>query len=95
MVYSLNPTYLAAPVVMANLFLRLSSSFACVLVRLFRGRKRETAVAHIVVGVHFEGARIGFLLKYKQKTKKDEPEKTKDFLCHFRFVFLHFLLILQ
>ena len=28
-------------------------------------------------GAHFEGVRIGFLLKYKQKTKKDEPEKTK------------------
>jgi len=62
---------------MANLLLRLSSSFACVLVKLVRGRKRETVVAHIVVGVHFEGARIGFLLKYKQKTKKDEPEETK------------------
>ena len=64
-------------VVMANLFLRLSSSFACILVKLVRGRKRETVVAHIVVGVHFEGARIGLLLKYKQKMKKDEPEKTK------------------
>jgi len=40
-------------------------------------RKRETVSAHIVGGVHFDGARIGFLFKYKQKTKKDEPEKTK------------------
>jgi len=39
----------------------------------------ETAFAHIVGGVHFEGARVGFLLKYKQKTKKDEPEKTKKY----------------
>ena len=33
--------------------------------------------AHIVGEVYLEGARIGFLLKYKQKTKKDEPKKTK------------------
>jgi len=62
---------------MANLFLRLFSSFAFILVKLVRGRKRETVVAHIVVGVYFEGAKIWFLLKYKQKTKKDEPKKTK------------------
>jgi len=41
------------------------------------GRKREIVLAHSVGEVHFEGAKIGFLLKYKQKTKKDEPEKTK------------------
>jgi len=62
---------------MANPFLRLSSSFACVQVKLEGKNKKGTAFAHIVGGVHFEGARIGFLLKYKQKTKKDEPEKTK------------------
>ena len=62
---------------MANLFLGLSSSFACVVVKLYRGRKRETVFAHRVGGVHFEGARCGFLLKYKQKTKKDDPKKTK------------------
>ena len=62
---------------MANLFLRLSSSFACILLKLVRGRKREKAFAHIVGGVHFERARNGFVLKYKQKTKKDEPKKTK------------------
>ena len=62
---------------MANLFLCLSLSSACVLVKLVVGWERETVLAHIVGGVHFEGARIGFLLKYKQKTKKDEPEKTK------------------
>jgi len=33
---------------MANLFLRLSSSFACVSVKLVGGRKRETVLAHIV-----------------------------------------------
>jgi len=62
---------------MANLFLRLSSSFACVTVKLAAGWKRETVLAHFVGGVHFEGERIGFSLKYRQKTKKDEPEKTK------------------
>ena len=30
-----------------------------------------------MVGVQFEGLIIVFLLKCKQKTKKDEPEKTK------------------
>jgi len=65
---------------MANLFLRLSSSFACVVVKLVTGRKMETVFADIVGGVHFEGARIGFLFKYKQKTKKDEPKKTKRYL---------------
>jgi len=30
-----------------------------------------------VGGVQFEGARFGFLLKNKQKMKKDKPEKTK------------------
>jgi hypothetical protein len=62
---------------MANLSLRLSSSFACVTVKLVVGWKRETVLAHFFGGVHFKGARIGFLLKYKQKTKKDEPEKMK------------------
>ena len=65
---------------MANLFLRLSSSFARVQVKLVRWRKRETVFAHSVGGVHFEGARIGFLLKNKQKMKKDEPQKTKKWL---------------
>jgi len=59
-----------------KLSLRLSSSFACVTVKFVVGWKRETVLAHIVGGVHFEGARIGLFLKYKQKTKKDEPEKT-------------------
>jgi hypothetical protein len=49
---------------MANLFLRLSSSIACVPVKLAVGRKREKVLAHIVGEVHFEGAKIGFLLKY-------------------------------
>jgi len=62
---------------MAHLFFRLSSSFACILVKLGRGRKRETVFLHILGGVHFKATRNGFLLKYKQKTKKDEPEKTK------------------
>ena len=100
----------------ANLFLRLSSSFACILLKLVRAyreeegnslrthcgggreegdrelaetvsretvnrwrrrRKKDTIFAHMVGGVHSEGARISFLLKYKQKTKKDEPKKTK------------------
>ena len=64
-------------VVMANLFLRLSSSFACMPVKLAVGRKREIILAYIVGEVHFKGARIRFSLKYEQKTKKDEPEKTK------------------
>ena len=63
--------------VMANLFLRLSLSFACMPVKLAVGRKREIILAYIVGEVHFKGARIRFSLKYKQKTKKDEPEKTK------------------
>ena len=46
-------------------------------VKLVVGWKRETVLAHIVGGVHFEGARIGFLFKYNQKTKKDKPEKMK------------------
>jgi len=62
---------------MANLFLRLSQSFACVPVKLAVGRRREMVLAYIVGGVHFAGARLGFSLKYKQTTKKDEPEKTK------------------
>ena len=62
---------------MANLFLRLSSSFACVPVKLAEGRKRDILLAYIVGEVHFEAARIGFSLKYKQKMKKDEPKKTK------------------
>jgi hypothetical protein len=62
---------------MANLHLRLSSSFACVPVKLDGKKKRETVFTHIVGGVHFEGVRIGFLLRYKQKSKKDEPAKTK------------------
>jgi hypothetical protein len=62
---------------MANLFLRLSSSFACVSVKPVVGRKREIVLAHIVGEVHYKGAKIGFSLKYKQKTKRDEPGKTK------------------
>ena len=62
---------------MANPFLRLSSSFACVPVKLDGKRKKETVFAHIVGGVHFEGVRIVFLLKYKRKMEKDEPKKTK------------------
>jgi hypothetical protein len=56
---------------MANLFLRLSSSFASVPVQLAVGRKREIDLAYISGEVHFEEARIGFSFKYKQKTKKD------------------------
>ena len=41
------------------------------MVKLGRGKKRATVIAHIEVGVHFEVVRIGFLLKYKQKSKKD------------------------
>jgi len=63
---------------MANLFLRLSASFDCVPVNLAAGKKREIVLAHIVGEVHFEGERIGFSLKYKQKLKKDEPEKSKE-----------------
>jgi len=62
---------------MANLYLRLSSSFASVPVKLVVGWKRETVFARVVGGVHFEGTIIGFLLKCKQKTKKDKPKKTK------------------
>jgi len=62
---------------LANLCLRLSSSFACGPVKLAVGRKRVIVSAHIVGEVHFEGERIIFSLKYKQKTKKDEPKKTK------------------
>jgi len=80
---------------MASLFLRLSSSFACVPIKLVVGRKRKPVFAHIVGGINFEGARINFLLKNKQKNKKDEPEKTKKELRLFAFVFLRFLLILQ
>ena len=39
--------------VMANHFLRLSSSFACVPVKLAVGRKREIVLAYIVGEVHF------------------------------------------
>jgi len=62
---------------MANLFPRLSSSFACMPVKLAVGRKKEIILAYIVGEVHFKGARIGFSLKYKQRTKKDEPKKAK------------------
>ena len=51
---------------MANYFLRLLSSFACVSVKLDGKRKKVTVFAHIVGGVHIEGARNGFLLKYEQ-----------------------------
>ena len=51
--------------------------FACAAFKHVWGRKRETVFAHIVGGVYFEGARNCFLLTYKQKTKKDEPSKTK------------------
>jgi len=50
-------------VVMANLFLRLSSSFACVTVKRVVGWKRETILAHLVGRVHFEVARIGFFIE--------------------------------
>jgi len=80
---------------MANLFLRLSSSVACVPFKLDGKSKKETVFANIVGGVHFEGVRIVLLLKYKQKMKKDEPEMTKKVLRLFGFVFLRFLLILQ
>ena len=53
---------------------QLSLSFACGLVKLAVGRKRVIASAHIVGEVHFEGERISFSLKYKQKTKNDELE---------------------
>ena len=66
---------------MANHFLRLSSCFACVPVKLDGKRKNDAFFPHNVGGVHFEGVRIVFLLKYKQKTKKDEPEKTKKDEC--------------
>jgi len=55
---------------MANLFLRLSSSFDYVPGKLDGKRKKKTVFAHIVGVVHLEGGRIGFLLKYKQNTKK-------------------------
>ena len=58
-------------------FLRLLLGFQTNPVKLDGKWKKETAFAHIVVGVQFEGLIIVFLLKYKQKTKKDEPEKTK------------------
>jgi len=83
---------------MANLLFRYSSSLACVPLKLALGRRRKTALAHIVGGVHFEGARMGLSLKYKQKTQKNEPEKTKQgfvLFSFFRFIFLHFLPILQ
>ena len=84
---------------MANLFLRLSSSFACVPVKLTVGRKREMFFDYIVGEVHFEGVRIGFSLKYKQKKKKDEPKKNEEISSSF-FVFsgssfFVFLLTLQ
>jgi len=78
--------------------LRLSSSFACVTVKLVVVWKRETTLAHIVGGVHFEWARSVFLLKYKQKKKKEKPDKTKKELrlsSSFRVNFFSFLLILQ
>ena len=53
-------------VVMSNLLLRFSSSFACVPVELALGRTRKTVLAHIVREVCFERVRIGFSLKYKQ-----------------------------
>ena len=46
-------------------------------VKLDEKKKKETMFTHIVGGVHFEGVIFGVLLKYKQKTKKDKPEKTK------------------
>ena len=83
---------------MSNLFLRFSSFFACVPVKLALGRTRKTVLAHIVREVYFEGVRIGFSLKYRQITKKNEPEKTKQgfvLVCFFWFAFLCCLLILQ
>ena len=77
---------------MANLLFRFFSSFACVPVKLAVGRRRKTVLAHIVGGVHFEGAKIGFSLKYKQKTKKNEPEKTNQGFVLFRFVLVRFYL---
>jgi len=41
------------------------------------------------------GARIFYILKFKQKAKKEEPEKTKKELRLSGFVFLNFLLIIQ
>ena len=72
---------------MANLILRLSSSFACVQDKLDGKKENRTVFAHIVGQVHFEGARMGFLLKCKQKneerrTRKDEERR------RYLFVFL-------
>ena len=62
---------------MANLFLRLSSSFACNSANLVGKRKKKTVFVHIVLKVHLERTKISSLLKCSQKSKKDEPEKTK------------------
>jgi len=68
---------LSSALVKANLFLRLSSSFACVTVKLVVGWKRETVLAHIVGGVHFEGAKMFFYIEVQainkqRRTRKDE-----------------------
>ena len=49
-------------------------------------------LAHIVGGVQFEGERNGFSLKYKQKSKKNEPEKTNQGFVPFRSVLVRFYL---
>jgi len=67
-------TLLINRLAMANLLFCFFSSFACEPVKLAVGRRRKTVLALIVGGVHFEGKKIGFSLKYKQKTKKNEPE---------------------
>jgi len=83
---------------MANHYHRLSSSFACNPVELDGKRKKDTVLVHIVGGVHLEGVRIVFLLKYKRKMKKDEPKQTKKGIrlsSSFRVRLSSFLLILK
>jgi len=76
---------------MANHFLRLSSSFAYVPVKLDGKKKKNTVFAHIVGGVGFEGLELFCYYKYKQKMKKDEPKKTKKKpSCFFVFSGLSF-----
>jgi len=64
-------------------------------VKLAAGRKWDIVLAHIVGEVRFEVAKIGFSLKYKQKTKKDEPKRMKKELRLLGFIFIWFLLKIQ
>jgi len=64
---------------MANLFLRLSSSFAYHSAKRVGKRKKETVFAHTVKNVHLKKNENIYIIEIQKKKKieKDEPEKTK------------------